>query len=125
MPRALGPPFRADHVGSLLRPKRLLEARASFAAGRLSREELRAVEDDAIRDAVEMQQDVGLRSATDGEFRRASWHMDFIYQLGGIVRSKESLRVHFHNQAGDLDFTAPVPRVEGKVRLRHTLLRAD
>jgi 5-methyltetrahydropteroyltriglutamate--homocysteine methyltransferase len=125
MPPAQGPPFRADHVGSLLRPKRLLEARASFAAGRLPREELRAVEDEAIREAVKMQEEVGLRSATDGEFRRASWHMDFIYQLGGIVRSKESLKVHFHNQAGDLDFTAPVPRVEGKVRLDHTIFGED
>src|SRR4051812_16620392 len=125
MPPALGPPFRADHVGSLLRPTRLLEARASFAAGTLPREELRAVEDDAIREAVKMQEEVGLRSATDGEFRRSSWHMDFIYQLGGIVRSKESLKVHFHNQAGDLDFTAPVPRVEGKVRLQHTIFGDD
>ena len=125
MPAANGPPFRADHVGSLLRPKKLLDARAAFAAGRLGREELRAVEDDAIAEAVKMQEDLGLRSATDGEFRRASWHMDFIYQLGGIVRSKESLKVHFHNQAGDLDFTAPVPRVEGKVRLQHTIFGDD
>src|SRR5256885_14303894 len=117
MPATPGPPFRADHVGSLLRPKKLLDARAAFAAGRLAREELRAIEDEAIDEAVKMQEEVGLRSATDGEFRRASWHMDFIYQLGGIVRSKESLKVRFHNQAGDLDFTAPVPRVEGKVRL--------
>ncbi|TMA22653.1 MAG: 5-methyltetrahydropteroyltriglutamate--homocysteine S-methyltransferase [Deltaproteobacteria bacterium] len=125
MPATPGPPFRADHVGSLLRPKKLLDARASFAAGRLAREELRAIEDEAIDDAVKMQEEVGLRSATDGEFRRASWHMDFIYQLGGIVRSKESLKVHFHNQAGDLDFTAPVPRVEGKVRLQHTIFGED
>ena len=74
------PPFRADHVGSLLRPRRLLQARDDHAAGRISDEELRAVEDDAIRDVVAMQQDVGLQSATDGEFRRASWHMDFIYR---------------------------------------------
>src|SRR2546423_6170800 len=125
MPAANGPPFRADHGGSLLRPKKLLEARAAFAAGRLGREELRAVEDDSIAAAVKMQEEIGLRSATDGEFRRASWHMDFIYQLGGIVRSKESLKVHFHNQAGDLDFTAPVPRVEGKVRLQHTIFGDD
>jgi 5-methyltetrahydropteroyltriglutamate--homocysteine methyltransferase len=78
------PPFRADHVGSLLRPQRLLEARAAHADGRLDDDELRAVEDDAIREVVRMQQEVGLRTATDGEFRRASWHMDFIYQLGGV-----------------------------------------
>ena len=78
------PPFRADHVGSLLRPARLLRARAEHAAGRVEADELRAVEDDAIREAVRMQEDVGLRSATDGEFRRTSWHMDFIYRLGGV-----------------------------------------
>ena len=73
------PPFRADHVGSLLRPPELLQAREQRAAGRLSDERLRAAEDAAIRDVVRMQEDAGLQSATDGEFRRASWHMDFIY----------------------------------------------
>src|SRR3954453_23477591 len=122
---ATAPPFRADHVGSLLRPKKLLEARAAFASGSLPRERLREIEDEAIREVVRMQEEVGLRSATDGELRRGSWHMDFIYQLGGIVRSKESLKVHFHNQAGDLDFTAPVPYVEGKIRLEHTIFGDD
>jgi 5-methyltetrahydropteroyltriglutamate--homocysteine methyltransferase len=91
------PPFRADHVGSLLRPAHLLEARASFAASRISSDELRAIEDDAIRDIVRMQQDVGLRSATDGEFRRTSWHMDFIYRLGGVHPTDEKIQVHFRN----------------------------
>ena len=96
------PPFRADHVGSLLRPAALREARAAQAAGHLSGEELRAAEDEAIRAVVAMQEDVGLRAATDGEFRRASWHMDFIYQLGGVSRSEESLTVRFRNEAGAL-----------------------
>ncbi|HKG38730.1 MAG TPA: hypothetical protein VKB25_07055, partial [Conexibacter sp.] len=61
------PPFRADHVGSLLRPQRLLDARAAHADGRLDDEELHAVEDDAIREVVRMQEEVGLRTATDGE----------------------------------------------------------
>src|SRR5205807_5471390 len=80
------PPFRADHVGSLLRPRHLLQAREDHAAGKIDAAELRALEDDAIRDVVKMQEDVGLQSATDGEFRRASWHMDFIYQLDGITK---------------------------------------
>src|ERR1700748_61670 len=84
--RPTPPPFRADHVGSLLRPRKLLDARDRFAGGEISAEQLRAVEDDAIRDVVAMQRDVGVQSATDGEFRRASWHMDFIYQLGGIEK---------------------------------------
>jgi 5-methyltetrahydropteroyltriglutamate--homocysteine methyltransferase len=80
------PPFRADHVGSLLRPPELLAARASHAAGSITDEQLREVEDAAIGDVVAMQENVGLQTATDGEFRRAAWHMDFIYQLEGISR---------------------------------------
>jgi 5-methyltetrahydropteroyltriglutamate--homocysteine methyltransferase len=92
------PPFRADHVGSLLRPQSLLEARQEHAAGNLSDDELRAVEDQAIRAVVRMQDDMGLQSATDGEFRRASWHMDYIYRLGGIRPADEKLPVEFHNE---------------------------
>ena len=69
-----------------MRPRPLLEARDGHSAGRIDDEELRAVEDEAIREAVRMQEEVGLQSATDGEFRRASWHMDFIYQLYGIAK---------------------------------------
>jgi 5-methyltetrahydropteroyltriglutamate--homocysteine methyltransferase len=75
------PPFRADHVGSLMRPPRLLEARAEFAAGHLGADALRAIEDDAITDVVRRQADLGLRSATDGEYRRTHWHLDFLNQL--------------------------------------------
>ncbi|HEY7208576.1 MAG TPA: hypothetical protein VH416_10045, partial [Gaiellaceae bacterium] len=100
----LTPPFRADHVGSLLRPPELLAARARHAAGELDDAGLRAVEDEAIRDAVALQRDVGLQSATDGEFRRTSWHMDFIYALGGITRvPEEKIAVHFHGDDGDID----------------------
>jgi 5-methyltetrahydropteroyltriglutamate--homocysteine methyltransferase len=86
------PPFRADHVGSLLRPPELLQAREEYQAGRLSAEELRRVEDDAIRDAVRMQQEIGLEGVTDGEFRRGSWHMDFLYQIGGVAKTDRMLR---------------------------------
>ena len=95
------PPFRADHVGSLLRPPRLLQAREDHKAGRIDDDELRGIEDEAIRDVVRVQEDVGLRSATDGEFRRASWHMDFIYRLGGVTRAAESMTVQFRNAEGD------------------------
>src|SRR4051812_33785563 len=79
-------PFRADHVGSLLRPPALLQARERHAAGEVDAAELRGIEDEAIREVVRRQEEVGLRSATDGELRRASWHMDFIYQLDGITK---------------------------------------
>ena len=84
LPMRTTPPFRADHVGSLLRPTGVLAARDDFAAGRITAQQLRAAEDAAIADVVAMQRSVGLQTATDGEFRRASWHMDFIYQIGGV-----------------------------------------
>jgi 5-methyltetrahydropteroyltriglutamate--homocysteine methyltransferase len=119
------PPFRADHVGSLLRPPALLAAREDFAAGRIDADELRGIEDEAIRDAVRLQQDAGLRSATDGEFRRASWHMDFIYQLGGVTKSPGSLTVKFHNAEGDIEFTPAAMQVDGKVSLEQPIFAAD
>jgi 5-methyltetrahydropteroyltriglutamate--homocysteine methyltransferase len=115
------PPFRADHVGSLLRPPELLEAREAHAAGRLDDAGLRAVEDAAIRDVVQMQREVGLRSATDGEFRRASWHMDFIYALDGISKAPGDLKVHFHNAEGDIDFTPAAMRVDGRIGVSETI----
>jgi 5-methyltetrahydropteroyltriglutamate--homocysteine methyltransferase len=119
------PPFRADHVGSLLRPQHLLRARADHADGTLSLEELRAVEDDAIRDVVRMQEGLGLQTATDGEFRRTSWHMDFIYQLNGISRTDEKIEVHFHNANGDLDFTSAALKVTDKIDIDRPVFGAD
>ena len=119
------PPFRADHVGSLLRPPGLLAAREDFAAGRIPAEQLRAAEDAAIADVVRMQENVGLQSATDGEFRRASWHMDFIYQLGGIGQAPGNLSVMFHNPAGDIEYTPAALTVTRKVGLDHTIFGPD
>ena len=79
------PFFRADHVGSLLRPRALIEARAKFAKGAIGREALRAAEDAAIRDAVRLQEEAGLPVVTDGEFRRAVWWGDFIFKIGGTA----------------------------------------
>jgi 5-methyltetrahydropteroyltriglutamate--homocysteine methyltransferase len=114
-------PFRADHVGSLLRPPALLQARDEYAAGRMSADALRAVEDGAIRDVVRMQEDIGLQSATDGEFRRASWHMDFIYSLGGIGQADERLTVQFRNEHGTIEFTPAALRVHDRVTLREPI----
>ena len=116
------PPFRADHVGSLLRPPELLEARRQFADGAIDAVELRGVEDAAIRDVVRLQRDVGLRSATDGEFRRASWHMDFIYQLDGISKVvDETLHVQFRNEQGTLEFAPPSLQVDDRIGLSRTI----
>jgi methionine synthase II (cobalamin-independent) len=119
------PPFRADHVGSLLRPQRLRAAREDRAAGRISPEELRTIEDEAIREVVAMQARVGLRSASDGEFRRTTWHMDFIYQLGGIGQSDDSIKVHFENADGEIEFTTAALHVDGPVRLREPIFADD
>jgi 5-methyltetrahydropteroyltriglutamate--homocysteine methyltransferase len=119
------PPFRADHVGSLLRPRKLLDARADFEAGKIDAAELRGIEDEAIRDVVKMQEEVGLRSATDGEFRRASWHMDFIYQLGGIGKAHDNLTVQFRNAEGTIEFTPASLHVDEKVHLDHTIFGDD
>ena len=115
------PPFRADHVGSLLRPPELLKAREELAHGRITADELRSIEDDAIRDVVRMQEEVGLQSATDGEFRRASWHMDFIYQLDGIDPADEQIKVEFHNEQGDVEFTTAALSIHDKVGLSTTI----
>ncbi len=123
--RRTRPPFRADHVGSLLRPPRLLTAREDQAAGRTGGEELRAVEDEEIRRIVEMQRTVGLQSATDGEFRRSSWHMDFIYQLGGITRTESDIQVNFRNADGTVDFRPAAIAVNAPVGLEHPIFAED
>lgn len=119
------PPFRADHVGSLLRPPELLAARERFAAGQIGAAELRRVEDEAIRGAVAMQAEAGLMSATDGEFRRASWHMDFIYSLGGVSKAPGNLAVKFHNPGGDIEFTPAALHIGSKITLERTIFEED
>jgi len=122
MGRLSDPPFRADHVGSLLRPERLLKAREDHAAGRMGDDELRGIEDEEIRNVVKMQEDVGLQSATDGEFRRTSWHMDFIYQLGGVKQVEgESLHVQFRSEEGEYDYAPPAMMVAERVTLPKTI----
>src|SRR5215472_4072845 len=105
MADAARPPFRADHVGSLLRPPEVLRARAESAAGQIRAERLSEVEDAAIREIIRMQGEVGLRSVTDGELRRESWHMDFIYALGGVTKVQDdTIRVAFHNKERDFEW---------------------
>jgi 5-methyltetrahydropteroyltriglutamate--homocysteine methyltransferase len=123
--RRTSPPFRADHVGSLLRPPRLHQARDDFAAGRIAAADLRAVEDEEIIKAVRMQEEAGLQSATDGEFRRATWHMDFIYALGGVSKAPGHLAVKFTNPSGTIEWTPAALHVGGRVRLEQTIFGED
>jgi len=115
MSARLKPPFRADHVGSFLRPPELLDARERRKKGEISGEALRVVEDSAIRDIVRFQEEAGLSGVTDGEFRRTYFHIDFLEQLSG-VETKGGISVHFHSAKGDVDFAPPVMHVTGPVR---------
>jgi len=119
------PPFRADHVGSFLRPPALLEARERhFRKGQITRAQLREVEDRAIRDIVRLQEDWGLQGVTDGEYRRTYFHVDFLEQLEG-VEVKGGIAVKFHGAAGEVDFAPPVMHVTGKLRHVKPIQRAD
>ena len=115
------PPFRADHVGSLLRPPELLRARDDFAHGRIEADALRSIEDEAIREIVRKQEEIGLQSATDGEFRRASWHMDFIYELDGISKEAGHISVKFFKEGGEIEFTPAALHVDGKLGVSRTI----
>ena len=108
------PPFKAEVVGSLLRPDAIHAARAARAQGRLSADELWAVETRAIEAAVALQRDVGLKVCTDGEFRRRHWFMDFIERIDG-VGFEGSLPTRFHNEQGDIEFAPPRVVVKGKL----------
>ena len=119
------PPFRADHVGSLLRPPQLLQARERAKRGEISAAQLRAAEDEAIRGVVKMQEDLGLEGITDGELRRGSWHMDFLYQVGGVSKVENKLTVQFHNEKGDVEFTPAALRVTGKLELQKCIFAED
>jgi 5-methyltetrahydropteroyltriglutamate--homocysteine methyltransferase len=117
------PPFRADHVGSFLRPAYLLEARdAFFNKKSINAEQLRAVEDRAITEIVKFQQDVGLQSITDGEFRRTYFHIDFLEQLGGV---KTDIPVTVIRADGSEELAPPVIKVIDKVRHVKDIQKAD
>ena len=122
MPPRDTPPFRADHVGSLLRPPELTRARAAFKAAEIDADALRAAEDEAIRAVIALQRDAGLQTVTDGEFRRASWHMDFIYALEGIEQVEgENIHVQFRDADGELDYSPPAMRVVSPIGLPETI----
>ena len=111
-----GPPFRADHVGSLLRPPQLKKAREDFKAGKISPENLKAVEDREIRKAVTMQEAAGLQAVTDGEFRRAFWHVDFLTGIDGISATQGQYALKFHGEGGAESETRSMMVVKDKVR---------
>jgi 5-methyltetrahydropteroyltriglutamate--homocysteine methyltransferase len=115
-------PAHYDHVGSFLRPKFLLDARAQSAKGEITPEQLRLVEDKAIAEIVKFQEDVGLKSITDGEFRRTYFHIDFLEQIGGV---KTDIPVTIIRPDGTQELAPPVMRVIDKVRHVKDIQLAD
>ncbi|HEY7551422.1 MAG TPA: 5-methyltetrahydropteroyltriglutamate--homocysteine S-methyltransferase [Hyphomicrobiaceae bacterium] len=94
------PPFRADHVGSLIRPAALIEARRAAADGRMPPEELRRMQEEAIREVVRTQEEIGLRSITDGEYNRGFWQRDFLLKLDNVAEAPSRIAVRFHTAEG-------------------------
>jgi len=115
-------PSRADHVGSFLRPKYLLDAREQFARKQIDAAQLRAVEDRAIVEVIRLQEEVGLEAITDGEFRRTYFHIDFLKQLDGVQSDDPKIVV---KADGSEELAPPVMRVTGKVRHARDIQRAD
>ncbi len=107
-------PFRADVVGSFLRPDVLKRARADFEAGVIDAAALRAVEDVAIRDLVAKQTAHGLTTVTDGEFRRSYWHLDFMWGLNGIERRTAREGYQFHDEETTADTSVVVGPISGE-----------
>jgi len=118
------PPFRADQVGSLLRPPHLLEARERRKRSQLSGPELRRLEDDAIREVVAMQEGLGLQSVTDGEYRRGLWHMDFICDFEN-VRQAPGIPIKFHSEEGEIEWAPPGVTITGKLSRPHPIFVDD
>jgi 5-methyltetrahydropteroyltriglutamate--homocysteine methyltransferase len=127
-PPRVRPPFRADHVGSLLRPKDLQAARAAWKAGQLDASGLRTVEDRCIAAAIARQEEIGLRAATDGEYRRAYWHYDFVAGLDGIEIYEPEQKIQFKGNVplphalrvtGKIGWTKPVMLEDYKFVTRH------
>ena len=120
------PPFRADHVGSFLRPARLREAREKFFAKQISAEALREVEDACIREVVKQQEAVGLKGITDGEFRRTYFHVDFLEKLDGVeVRYGEFSSAFRKDDGTQVGFKPPTMHVEAKVKHAKSIQGAD
>src|SRR5579863_999128 len=108
-------PYRADHVGSLLRPAQLTRAREAHAQGRIPASELQVVENTGIAHAVRCQESVGLPVVTDGEFRRSYWHLDFLTSFSSVRRTAPKVVAQFHTHEGPVPMEAHGLEVVGKV----------
>jgi len=119
------PPYRAEHIGSFIRPKRLIEARTAFNKGKLSADDLREIEDEEIRAVIAMQERVGVRVITDGEMRRNNWRDRFFENVDGFAIETIESSFTFTEDSGKQYKAMPVPRVSGKLRRREKLTADD
>jgi len=109
------PPFRADHVGSLIRPETLIDARAAKEKREMGAEQLLEIQQTAIRDVVKRQEDIGLKAVTDGEFNRGTWQSDFLLKFENVVEGEALFTVHFHNEKGSAPGKPHGTKVVGKI----------
>jgi 5-methyltetrahydropteroyltriglutamate--homocysteine methyltransferase len=119
------PPFRADHVGSLIRSQRLIEARTAHNAGTLAADALRAIEDEEIRAAIAMQERTGIQAVTDGELRRNNWRDRFFERVNGFTKEKIPSSFFFTHASGKRERGMPVPTVNAKLNRRETITASD
>jgi len=117
---AIRPPFKADVVGSLLRPQSVIDGRARHAQGKITRQQKWDIETQAVEEAVALQKDVGLRVCTDGEFRRRHYFLDFLEQIEGL-EVRGGIPLKFHNESGEVEFVPPRFEVVGKIERPHAL----
>src|SRR6202171_1187196 len=109
------PPFRADHVGSLIRPDALIQAREKADKKEITDAELKQIQQAAIRDLARMQEELGLKLVTDGEYNRHSWHRDFMLKFQNVQMMPSRLTVKFHSAEGDRLHSPPTMQVTGKL----------
>ncbi len=109
------PPFRADHVGSLIRPLALIEAREKKTKGEIGADDLTAIQQDAIRQVVKLQEDLGLHSVTDGEYNRGTWQTDFLVRFANVSQVAAKFSMTFHNEKGDTEGKPHMVQITGKL----------
>jgi len=125
MPERSRPPFRADHVGSLIRPDALIAARERAERKDMPPAELRIIQQGAIRAAVRLQEEIGFKLVTDGEFNRGSWQRDFLLKLTNVALMPSKLTVRFHSQHGTRNHTLPSLQVTGRLARPHGIFVDD
>ena len=119
------PPSRADHVGSLIRPDTLVEARAAAERNEIDAAELTRIQQQAIREVVRLQEEIGLRLVTDGEYNRTFWQRDFLLKFDNVTQVAAKLTVRFHSAAGVRDHSPPTLQVTGKLKRRQGIFVDD